>query len=104
MIRALRACLLDARLRRIVAIVGVLAFALVVVLGAAHAADTTDDDHDHCGVCVAAHSIGTSESFAAPQLTGHLDATDTASVPRAEILVASEPRRSHAPRGPPSLA
>lgn len=104
MIRAFRACLLDTRFRRFVGIVGVLAFALVVVLGAAHASAPVDDGHDHCGVCVAAHAIGTSESFAAPSLTGHLDAADVLHIRPEGLLVASEPRRSHAPRGPPSLA
>lgn len=104
MIRALRACLNDSRLRRFVGFVAVLAFALVVVLGASHAGEKTEAGHDHCGVCVAVGAIGTSESFGAPQLSGHLESADPVPLASAGVLVVSEPRRSHAPRGPPSLA
>lgn len=104
MIRVLRDCLRRPDLRRIVGIVALVAFVLVVVLGAAHAGEKHEAGRDHCGVCDAVAAIGTSESFAAPQLTAHL-VESVAVVPRDTVTdVAAEPRRSHAPRAPPSLA
>jgi hypothetical protein len=103
-IRALRACLRRPDLRRIVGVVALLAFVLVVVLGAAHAGEKHAAGHDHCGICDAVAAIGTSESFAAPQLTAQLAACDAVAAPDAAAPFAAEPRRSHAPRGPPSLA
>jgi hypothetical protein len=104
-IRALRACLRRPELRRIVGVVALLAFLFVVALGAAHVGEKQDASHvDHCGVCHAAALIGTSESFAAPQLVEILDAAAPVASHERRAPVAAEPRRAHAPRGPPSLA
>ena len=104
MIRALRACLRRPDLRRIVGIVALVAFVLVVFLGAAHAGEKHESGRDHCGVCDAVAAIGTSESFAAPQLVAISIDAESVAARDAAILLASRPRRSHAPRAPPSLA
>jgi hypothetical protein len=103
-IRALRDCLRRPEFRRIVCIVALVAFVLVVVLGAAHAGEKHEAGHDHCGVCDAVAAIGTSESYAAPRLTAHVIESIPAATPDASVVVAAEPRRSHASRAPPSLA
>jgi len=103
-IRALRNCLRRPELRRIVGIVALVAFVLVVVLGAAHAGEKHDAGRDHCGVCDAVAAIGTSESFAAPRFVAHVLETDAVATRDAPAVVAAEPRRSHASRAPPSLA
>ena len=102
MLRAVRACLRDPGLRRIVGVVALVAFVLVVVLAAAHAGERDHPAHQDCGVCYAAATIGASESFAAPRFLALLDVSDTSPVCDAELPVASEPRRAHAPRGPPA--
>lgn len=105
MIHALRALVRRADLRRIVGVVALLAFVFVVCLGAAHLGDKRDAGHDdHCGVCVSVSLIGTSESFAAPQLIEVLDAANRAALPETRVPLAAEPRRSNASRAPPSLA
>jgi hypothetical protein len=55
-------------------------------------------------MCDAIAAIGTSESFAAPQLVAHVAEVATLSSGDAAVPLAAEPRRSHAPRAPPSLA
>jgi hypothetical protein len=101
-IRALRACLRDPRLRRVVGFVVLVAFVLVVALSASHAGEKGDPAHQDCGVCHAVATIGTSESFAAPRFLVLLDVGSSAPAPDAARPVASEPRRAHAPRGPPA--
>lgn len=101
MIRALRACLRDPGLRRVVGFVVLVAFVLVIALSASHAGEKGDPAHHDCGVCAAVATIGTSETFVAPTLVALLDVTETAPVRDAVRPVAAEPRRSHAPRGPP---
>jgi hypothetical protein len=88
-------------IRRIVGIVAVLAFVLLLVHGAAHAADH-DGGADHCSICAAHAQICTSETFAPPQIAEPLDAEDPLVLPRY-----LEPRvhvldRSHTSRGPPA--
>ena len=102
MIRALRACLRDPGLRRVVGFVVLVAFVLVVALSAAHAGEKGDPAHHDCGVCNAVATIGTSESFAAPCVLAFFDLSDPAPVRDAAPPLVSEPRRAHAPRGPPA--
>ena len=102
MIRALSGWLPDAGLRRFVGLVALIAFVFVVALSAAHAGEKCDPGHDDCGVCAAAATIGTSECFAAPTLLALLDACNPAPIRDAGVPASSEPRRAHAPRGPPA--
>ena len=107
MTRALRACLDRVDWRRVVGLVVLVAFVFVVALSAAHAhggAEDGADHHDRCGICTTAASIGTSESFAAPQL---VDVVRSASAPApldSHVLLAAPLPRDHSPRGPPVLA
>ena len=101
-IRALRACLRDPGFRRFVGFVVLVAFVLVVAMSAAHAGEKGDPAHQDCGVCHAVATIGTSESFAAPSFLALLDVVSSAPAPEAARPVVSEPRRAHAPRGPPA--
>lgn len=78
------------------------AFVLVVAMSAAHAGEKGDPAHHDCGVCYAAATIGASETFAAPRLLALLDVSHPAPVRQAARPVVSEPRRAHAPRGPPA--
>ena len=102
MLRAVRACLRDPGLRRIVGVVALVAFVLVVVLSAAHAGEKDHPASHDCGVCYAAATIGASESFAAPRFLALLDFSNSAPVRDAALPAVSEPRRAHAPRGPPA--
>lgn len=104
MIRALRACLRRPDLRRFVGFVTLVAFVFVVAMAAAHAGEKHDSHTADCGMCDAIAAIGTSESFAAPQLVAHVAEVATLSSGDAAVPLAAEPRRSHAPRAPPSLA
>lgn len=102
MIRAVSSCLRDPGLRRIVGVVALIAFVFVVALSAAHAGEKCDPAHDDCGVCAAVATIATSECFAAPSFLARLDLTETAPFRDASLPATSEPRRAHAPRGPPA--
>jgi len=106
-IRALRDHLRRIDWRRVVGFVALFAFVFVVALSAAHAHghDTGDGSHDEgCGVCSTAALIGTSETFAAPQLVDVLDAAPSAAPLDSHVLLAAQLPRDHAPRGPPSPA
>ncbi len=107
MIRALRARLRRVDWRQAVGLVALFAFVFVVALSAAHAHgfDKGDASHDEgCGVCSTAALIGTSETFAAPQLVDVLDAAPAPAPLRPHVLLAAQFQRDHAPRGPPSPA
>jgi hypothetical protein len=83
------------------------AFVSVIALSAAHAHGHDDGDaghDDHCRVCLTALMIGTSESFAAPQLVDVVDAAPAAPPSDSSVLLAAEFPRDHAPRGPPVSA
>lgn len=104
MIRVFRDCLRRPDLVRFVGVVALLAFVFVVALGAVHAGESGDTEHGHCGVCLAAAFVATPDAFVAPQFAGHVALAEAAPQPAARVPLATEPRRSHAPRGPPSLA
>jgi hypothetical protein len=87
--------------------VALFAFVFVVALSAAHAhggGEDGADHHDRCGVCSTAALIGTSESFAAPQIVDVVHDASTAPPLDSHVLLAAPLPRDHAPRGPPVLA
>lgn len=107
MIRALRSRIARADWRRFVGFAALVAFALVVLIGAAHVGgDHCDgDEHlDDCGTCHALALIGTSETFVAPQLVGVSGDVVAVVTAAPRVVLEFEFARSHAPRGPPSLA
>jgi len=89
--------------RRVAALVALLAFALVVALSTAHTHDGGASSHEgDCGVCSAIAAIGTSESFAAPQLVDCVRFESSATPRVADVLPDVVLTRAHAPRGPPA--
>jgi hypothetical protein len=99
-LQAVQALIRRPVLRRLVGVALLVAFVVVVIAGASHSGAHHDQ---RCAVCVAHHSIGTSESFAAPQLAEPPALAGDTAIFRGEASLARALDRAHAPRGPPSV-
>lgn len=104
MIRALQAITREPRFRQCVGLVVLIAFVLAVAVGAAHVGERMGEGHDDCSACDAASAAFSSEVLLVPDFLPPPDVVRKSAECGVLAPRAFEPRRSHAPRGPPAGA